>query len=457
MPSPPKPPTAALFTLLTHFPTSSCISVVWVCYGTSPSSPGAARAATANVFGTDGCAGLGDRLRGIEYLARVAAGVKRVLLVYQESPVPLERFLAPAAIDWRLTPDLGIDVERELVHARRHFRIVDGGPNRLRQAVLEGTFQALTDRVVTVSTNRPASTAVGGPVPPLDPSGPLYSTLARALFQLSPEVEEATQVALAAVGLEPSAPFLALHLRLGGQTGERYAVNRFGQPAHALLAAATACAANATAAAAAGALPHLLVTDNAALRAAAAERRLEPWVSPPLAPLHFRLGVVPKDPEEAKRRRRRARRQQRQRQQAKTQLRGRGAGGSSDDDRGEGRGKEEAGGGGAGGRARGNAGGGEEGDEVEGGGEAEGEEAVRLHMANMADFGLLVKARCVVLSRSGYSEQAALLGGQTCVVQLADCVGGGGGEDEGAGRGRGEGQGDGGQERDEDGDEGDEG
>lgn len=58
-----------------HAPTSHTPAqyLIWICYG--PGGPGATRARTANVYG-DNCAGLGDRMRGIQYLTRVAAGAK---------------------------------------------------------------------------------------------------------------------------------------------------------------------------------------------------------------------------------------------------------------------------------------------------------------------------------------------------------------------------------------------
>lgn len=35
----------------------------------------------------------------------------RVLLIYWDTPAPLETFVSPAAINWTVTDDLGIDVE----------------------------------------------------------------------------------------------------------------------------------------------------------------------------------------------------------------------------------------------------------------------------------------------------------------------------------------------------------
>ncbi len=42
--------------------------------------------------------------------AACPAHVSRVLLIHWESPGPLETFLAPSEIDWRLTPELNVSV-----------------------------------------------------------------------------------------------------------------------------------------------------------------------------------------------------------------------------------------------------------------------------------------------------------------------------------------------------------
>jgi hypothetical protein len=65
----------------------------------------------------------------------------------------------------------------------------------------------------------------------------------------------------------------------------------------------------------------------------------------------------------------------------------------------------------------------------------------QVHVSNLADFGILVRASCLLLSPSGFSTQAALLGGQVCAAQLQACLddegGGGGGNGTAAPPGRG--------------------
>eukprot|EP00198_Chlamydomonas_reinhardtii_P005817 XP_001695153.1 predicted protein [Chlamydomonas reinhardtii] len=292
--------------------------LVWVCY--RDDGLGGPDAPSRNVYAD--CAGLGDRLRGIHYLTRIAYAVKRVLLVWQESPVLLEHFLEPTHIDWRLTPELGIDLAREVAQSARHYVVGVETGNQLREEVLQGTFQQLPDRVVTVSTNWLAEDPVGGPVPDLSQHTPLMGQLARALFRLSSAVEAATDAALASVGVKPGQPFVAAHLRLGGQIGEEFAIERFslGQP-HEVLQLAFQCAAGLVdadkrrlrqAAAAAAVLaptqaaaalaavteseshmPHVLLTDNDELRRRVSAGELPPWVSPELHPVHIRLRRIP--------------------------------------------------------------------------------------------------------------------------------------------------------------------
>ncbi len=48
---------------------------------------------------------------------------------------------------------------------------------------------------------------------------------------------------------------------------------------------------------------------------------------------------------------------------------------------------------------------------------------LQAQITSMADFGILVRAACIVASQSGFSQQAALLGAQACHVDLDACLG----------------------------------
>ncbi|KAG2443459.1 hypothetical protein HXX76_001816 [Chlamydomonas incerta] len=449
--------------------------LIWICYG--PGGPGASRARTANVYG-DNCAGLGDRMRGIQYLTRVAAYTKRVLLVYQESPAPMERFLYPALIDWRLTPDLQIDPELDIVKRAKHYRIAAVGRNRLRDDMASGAFHNLTARVVTVSTNKPAHTGGSGLIPRLSPNGTAVGILARALFRLSPEVEKATDDALLGLGIQPGQPYVAAHLRLGGLSGEQFLLGRFSHTPPQILAAAAACAANLTrvyghvrpaaaadaraadaaaaAAAAAGAdMPYVLVTDNHELRAAVSEGKLRPWVTPELQPAHFMMSELPRPEQQQQQQpgKRRSARQQHEHSYGEVQAIQEDGDGASeqrsmrrrlltDEPRHRGRRRKRGdgavdldGAAGAGGARSGLSVG-----STEGAGRmvsrrkldkrtldkriaAALEQVARLQILNMADLGILMRASCVLISPSGFSIQAHLLSGQRCAMRLQDCPG----------------------------------
>ena len=55
---------------------------------------------------TQWCDGAGDRLRGMLWTLRVAAGSRRVLFIMHDRPAPLEAYLEPALIDWRVDEQL---------------------------------------------------------------------------------------------------------------------------------------------------------------------------------------------------------------------------------------------------------------------------------------------------------------------------------------------------------------
>ncbi|KAG2494272.1 hypothetical protein HYH03_007626 [Edaphochlamys debaryana] len=383
--------------------------LVFVCYKRGGAA--GADALRRNVW--KDCCGLGDRMRGIQFLTRIAAATKRVLLVWQESPAPLERFLVPGAIDWRLTPELGIDPARDLVQGATHYRATGKEQLLFQEDILKGLLSGhYSPRYVTVSTNAAAEDEVGGPVPPILP-GPLLSVLSRALFRLSPEVEEATQAALSAVGVKPGQPYVALHLRLGGQIGEENSIRRFslGGPDE-LLGFATQCVSDvvhslhnrssppspglgdayrsvmresaglhravdtgARAVAPVGLgegdapwpdLPHVLITDNTELRKRGVSGAMDPWVSPEVRPVHIGINRLPPSAAWP--------------------------------------------GGVAGAHAPPSS--------ASAAAAALDEQMTRLHIASLADFGVLVKATCLVMSPSGFSNQAQLLGGQRCAMVL---------------------------------------
>lgn len=265
-------------------------------------------------------------------------------------------------------------------------------------------------------------------------------------------------------------------------TGEQFLLGRFSHDPPAILAAASACAANLTAAygvqhdtaaaataaatgatagttaaaravaetAAVGAgLPHVLVTDNHDLRQHVAVGELRPWVTPDLQPAHFMMSRLPQptdQPQEQPARQRHGERQQQERSLGENKSLdedAEGAEGGSIQHGGRRRltdGKHRrqrkpggAGGAGGGGGAveagsRERSAGGAVALKKRGGLDAAAaaaalEEVARLQVLNMADLGILMRAACVLISPSGFSIQAHLLSGQRCAMRLRDCPG----------------------------------
>jgi hypothetical protein len=78
--------------------------------------------------------------------------MQRVLLVHQEDPMPIERLLQPSDIDWRITPELEIDMRAKAPH----FKVGSMVPETTRkqiQDLLKLQDVYLDTRVVTITTN----------------------------------------------------------------------------------------------------------------------------------------------------------------------------------------------------------------------------------------------------------------------------------------------------------------
>ncbi|KAG2489792.1 hypothetical protein HYH03_011741 [Edaphochlamys debaryana] len=394
----------------------------------------------------------------------MAAATKRLLVVYQEPPAPLEEFLSPNLIDWRITPDLGIDRKREVARSRVHFRYdTRKHQGRLDDDIVNARLWNTTDRVVTIATNlhfshEPRYGSSGAPrLPPARVGTPVQSLLMRALFKLSPGLEEATNEALASVGVRPGQPYLAAHLRLGGQVGERETIDRHavkGKSAlvaeaehcaehivaarlgrnsagtgHAsaalggnstslapMLAAASAASNSSSGAAAtatgAGAavtagldVPFILLTDNIDLRDKAVKKELGRWLSPDVTPVHYMTQALP-----SKGHRRRGRnllgsKSSKKKQSASSErqlslelLFKSSSAAAKDRKLSKSRSKSKS--------------------SKSLKKRLSSKQLLKQHLASMADWGILVKATCLIQSRSGFSHAAYLLGAQRCAAVL---------------------------------------
>ncbi|KAG2494911.1 hypothetical protein HYH03_006846 [Edaphochlamys debaryana] len=481
--------------------------LVWTCYADKDHSVGGKEAQYRN-YGTTFCGGLGDRLRGIGFATRLAATTKRVLLVYQEPPAPLEEFLQPNLIDWRVTPDLGLDTFNDIARSAVHFKYdTRFHAEQLARDLDQGLWND-SEHVVTLATNMPLATqpnttsSKAPRLPPAPAGAAVQSLLMRALFKLSPALEEATDAALASVGVAPGQPFVAVHLRLGGQVGERGSIYRHAvQSTTALLHEAERCAvhlvdnvldsSSSSSSSGRGSdddpdgdrkavieaggdgeeeseeededdeeeedgeeeeeeeeeeeveLPRILITDNIDLRHKAVAHKLGRWRSPDAVPLHYKTQTQSIDPDrllnktlatsnsktffskskskskpkpKSKGRRRRRRlllaaepglglRLEQATGEVRRTRKGRPPRRAAKEEEAE-AGEDE---GAPGPRMR----------------RAVPKDFLRLHLASMADWGILVKATCLVQSRSGFSHAAYLLGshGCTAVLEPDDTVG----------------------------------
>uniref|UniRef100_A0A7S0WQ61 O-fucosyltransferase family protein n=1 Tax=Chlamydomonas leiostraca TaxID=1034604 RepID=A0A7S0WQ61_9CHLO len=164
------------------------------------------------------CPGLGDRFRGMEYATKLAMITKRVILFWWDTPAPLETFVEPSDMNWLVTPDLDIDMPKQL--------------NKLWSWQLDrgtGKFpdEYYSERVVTITTNHFDE---GNELP-----GPRFtlvskasSCLFNALWKPTAAVVERTQEVrqqLLGKGVGDG-QYTAIHLRMGHLAGEMYDVNR---------------------------------------------------------------------------------------------------------------------------------------------------------------------------------------------------------------------------------------
>lgn len=62
------------------------------------------------------CSGLADRLRGLMWTLRTAVKNRRILLLNQTIPAPMETFLEPALINWRLDARLQEPQDSRKIH-----------------------------------------------------------------------------------------------------------------------------------------------------------------------------------------------------------------------------------------------------------------------------------------------------------------------------------------------------
>lgn len=245
--------------------------------------------------------GLGDRLRGTMYAARLAATTNRVLLISWDRPGLITDYLVPATnIDWRLTgtPAERIKLNKQsLLGNNTDIEYYGWGmlSNReLRTLMIHGEHQ--TQKQFMVVQSNEISTSPCGDCPKVGTANSwALVCLFNFLYKLSDEVEARAQQQLQQLysTQDLRGGYAAAHLRLGHLNGEVQAINRFKGAAKQdslsgvlrtvscglELANRSGIAKNVT--------PLLLLTDHASLRAFAQNGKLANVVAPTYKSLHI--------------------------------------------------------------------------------------------------------------------------------------------------------------------------
>lgn len=210
-------------------------------------------------------------------MVRLAARAKRIFIIQQDHPAPMEEFLAPSGIiDWR---PLDTNLTRDPWRHPAWWEMFK--PDQLQ-------LHEVQDRIIAIETNEPINKDYPGYV-----HVELFSNtthcLFHALFQAAPKVLEASMQQYQKLGLDPMQAYTAVHFRLGGSVGEA----ELWPLTNALtsLLRTIKCARqlgqkhNLTGDQAAHKL--LLLTDHARLRTFLAEGFFTDVVSSPIVPYHF--------------------------------------------------------------------------------------------------------------------------------------------------------------------------
>jgi hypothetical protein len=236
-----------------------------------------------------GSGGLGDRLRGMLYALRLAAAYKRVLLFSWGQPVRLEQLLVPAGdIDWTLDgiPEFSnnsmTDVELNAVVESKSQE-----PSDPQEKSMSAKVANATEQVVIVRTNLLMDAECSGcpHLPALEAStGCVWARL----FKPTKGIKAAAQQELMRLYNSSSPRFVAVHLRLGGFTGE--GEHERGQGPLKNFAGAVRCATQlAREHNISSSTPILMVTDNQHLRSFLREGHLLGVVSPDGDAVHLDL------------------------------------------------------------------------------------------------------------------------------------------------------------------------
>ena len=156
----------------------------------------------------DYCGGTADRLRPVLALLRLAANTRRLLLIRWERPAPLEEFLLPHSLDWRVPIWLKEKLRLDRKHPSGNWR----GIQQLAESdarVVPTQYQSPTYGATYYNANITAGTSKEEE-PTMDE---IFSTVWHALFTPSPAVADRIAHQQRLLGLLPGTPYHGIHVR----------------------------------------------------------------------------------------------------------------------------------------------------------------------------------------------------------------------------------------------------
>lgn len=238
--------------------------------------------------------GLGDRLNGALGMLRVAMVLNRVLLVRWISPFPIQEFFEPAGpVNWTTQ---GITMQQGL---KLNFHDT---PGLSKQSLHDGSLLKINETWLTISTNM-ALNWTCYKCPKIESFwSEEASCLWQQMFRPVAAIQRAAAAELDKLYTGGARPYVAVHLRLGGLTGEsgKPGADRGKAPLENFLASVQ-CASKLAINSSINLdeTPALAVTDNHALRKALQAGAFKRVITPSGLPVH--TGMAPAQSLEAHR------------------------------------------------------------------------------------------------------------------------------------------------------------
>ena len=235
--------------------------------------------------------GLGDRVRGILFLLRVAITHRRVLLVNWTEPFPLEEVFDGAEVNWSVPPELDASSVKHFNFYQNYGTDAFNSSMRELQSLLDSGSSSSSAAALSIYTNLWIDVEVDASL--LRPLARLESKHRtcwfNALFKPTARLKHEISSELSRMGVADKRSYAAAHLRLGGQEGEDIVLDRADrfEAENAVLHCARRLAAAHDLQTAS---PVVLVTDNRILRFVIARGYLAGVVGPSGVASHIVLG-----------------------------------------------------------------------------------------------------------------------------------------------------------------------